>query len=165
MTLNQTPAHLRCPNIARTTKHSVKSLHGRILCMRKKLIPLFLTRTKGIEAMTPYLFVKAEGSERSNVNDMTWLQKGIIKLQQDIAICKDFIRTQSWLELSVESPLLEEIQWTIIDRYVKMLSINQFNDSTDPNDFLLFFLVAWLSTIIRISPEVNFLELVYKAQP
>ena len=62
------------------------------------------------------------------------------KLQDDVALCKNFIRTHSTgLEVSHESPLSEDIESSKIDRRLKVPPIEQFDGSSDPADFINLF--------------------------
>ena len=66
--------------------------------------------------------------------------KDISKLQSDFAVFKDFMRTQTGgVELPSESPLSEDIENAKIDRHLKIPSIDQFDGSTDPSDFINLF--------------------------
>ena len=75
-------------------------------------------------------------SRRSETSEGSWQQEEFTKLQNDIALCKDFIRTQSGAEIPSESPLSEDLEGAKINRRLKIPPINQFDGSTDPSDFL-----------------------------
>lgn len=60
--------------------------------------------------------------------------------EDDVLLFKDFIRTRSGeIEVSSESPLSKRIERTKIKRDLKVPSINQFDGSADPADFIHLF--------------------------
>lgn len=62
------------------------------------------------------------------------------KFEEDVALLKNFIRTQSGgLEVISESPLAELIENAKINRELKVPPIESFDGSTDPSDFINLF--------------------------
>lgn len=62
------------------------------------------------------------------------------KFEEDMALIKNFIRTQSGgLEVVTESPLAEYIENAKINRDLKVPPIESFDGSTDPSDFINLF--------------------------
>lgn len=63
-----------------------------------------------------------------------------MKFEEDVALIKNFIRTQSGgLEVITESPLAEYTENAKINRDLKVPPIESFDGSTDPSDFINLF--------------------------
>lgn len=60
----------------------------------------------------------------------------LVKLRRDLAMCKDLMRTHCGLEVPNESPLSEDIENAKIDRRLKIPSIEPFDGTTNPLDFI-----------------------------
>ncbi|XP_017224785.1 uncharacterized protein LOC108201008 [Daucus carota subsp. sativus] len=59
------------------------------------------------------------------------------KIQDDLAVCKDYVRNQAGgLETLNDSPLTEDIENAPVDRHLKFPPMDHFDGTSDPADFL-----------------------------
>lgn len=62
------------------------------------------------------------------------------KFEDDVALVKNFIQTKSFiLKISLESPLVEDLEKEKINKFLKVPPIELFDGSTDPSDFINLF--------------------------
>lgn len=88
------------------------------------------------------------------------------KFEEDVALIKNFIRTQSGgLKATSESPLAEYIENAKINRDLKVPPIKSLDESTDPADLIKISLMEeWTSLDIPKWLDVTYFPLVLKAR-
>lgn len=93
---------------------------------------------------------------------MSWHLEEITRIQYDVVFAQEFYSHTIGLKLPVESPLSEDIEFTIIDRHLKIPIIIQSDGFKDPNDLLIIFYGRMTFVDIQMSQDVAFSAHVFK---
>ena len=101
-------------------------------------------RSKSAASFTSKQYRKKHSSVAEHGAETCWSEGGskvvipeLSKIQDDLAVCKDYVRNQNGgFETLNDSPLTEDIENAPVDRHLKFPPMDHFDGTTDPADFL-----------------------------